>query len=47
MKILAGLPAKFYSTGMTRFRQIPAGIRGALIRPQFLAQVIVLQLEWF
>jgi hypothetical protein len=28
MKKIAGLPAKFYSTRMTGFRQIPAGIRG-------------------
>jgi len=33
MKKIAGLPAKFYSTGFCWNDWIPAGIRGALIRP--------------
>ena len=32
-KKIAGLPAKFYSTRFRQNDQIPAGIRGALIRP--------------
>ena len=34
MKKLAGLPAKFYSTGFCWNDQNPTGIGGALIRPQ-------------
>jgi hypothetical protein len=33
MKKLAGLPAKFHSTGIRRSPQSPTGIGGALIRP--------------
>ena len=33
MKKLAGLPAKFYSTGFCRNDWNPTGIGGALIRP--------------
>jgi len=44
MKKIAGLPAKFYFTGFHQNDWIPAGIRGALIRPQFMPH---LRLELF
>jgi len=35
MQKIAGHPAKFHSTGFCQNDQIPAGIRGALIRPPY------------
>jgi len=37
MQKIAGHPAKFHSTGFCQNDQIPAGIRGALIRPPLLS----------
>jgi hypothetical protein len=40
MKKLAGLPAKFHSTGFRRTPRSPTGIGGALIRPRVMEGVM-------